>query len=89
MNTFTVFTTRPDTLFGATYAVLAPEHPFVEKITTAEQKQQLKHILKKLKRKSDLERTDLRKKKQVYLLVLMRLILLMVKKCRFGLPIMS
>ena len=38
-ETFTVFTTRPDTLFGATYAVFAPEHAFVEKITTAEQKE--------------------------------------------------
>lgn len=62
-ETFTVFTTRPDTLFGATYAVLAPEHPFVEKITTAEQKQQVEAYIQKIKAKSDLERTDLAKEK--------------------------
>ena len=62
-ETFTVFTTRPDTLFGATYAVLAPEHPFVDKITTAEQRQAVEAILDEVKRKSDLERTDLAKDK--------------------------
>ncbi|GIN73087.1 leucine--tRNA ligase [Bacillus sp. J14TS2] len=62
-ETFTVFTTRPDTLFGATYAVLAPEHPFVEKITTAVQKQQVEAYIQKIKAKSDLERTDLAKEK--------------------------
>ncbi|MBY0092999.1 leucine--tRNA ligase [Priestia megaterium] len=62
-DTFTVFTTRPDTLFGATYAVLAPEHPFVEKITTAEQKEAVKAYLDQIKSKSDLERTDLAKDK--------------------------
>lgn len=62
-ETFTVFTTRPDTLFGATYAVLAPEHPFVEKITTAEQKEAVEAYLDQIKSKSDLERTDLAKDK--------------------------
>ncbi|KQU14273.1 leucine--tRNA ligase [Bacillus sp. Leaf75] len=62
-DTFTVFTTRPDTLFGATYAVLAPEHPFVEKITTAEQKEAVEAYLDQIKSKSDLERTDLAKDK--------------------------
>ena len=62
-ETFTVFTTRPDTLFGATYAVLAPEHAFVEKITTPEQKQAVEEYLEEVKRKSDLERTDLAKDK--------------------------
>ncbi|MEK5441462.1 leucine--tRNA ligase [Fredinandcohnia sp. FSL W7-1320] len=60
---FTVFTTRPDTLFGATYAVLAPEHPFVDKITTPEQKGAVSDYLDKIKSKSDLERTDLAKDK--------------------------
>ncbi|MCM3362854.1 leucine--tRNA ligase [Niallia sp. MER TA 168] len=60
---FTVFTTRPDTLFGATYAVLAPEHALVEKITTSEQKAAVEAYLEKIKSKSDLERTDLAKEK--------------------------
>jgi len=62
-ETFTVFTTRPDTLFGATYAVLAPEHPFVEKITTVEQKSAVQGYIDQIKSKSDLERTDLAKDK--------------------------
>ncbi len=62
-ETFTVFTTRPDTLFGATYAVLAPEHALVDKITTAEQKEAVEAYLQKIKSKSDLERTDLAKEK--------------------------
>ncbi|WP_110114183.1 leucine--tRNA ligase [Bacillus sp. CGMCC 1.16541] len=62
-ETFTVFTTRPDTLFGATYAVLAPEHELVEKITTADQKEAVQTYLENVKMKSDLERTDLAKEK--------------------------
>ncbi|WP_454861881.1 leucine--tRNA ligase [Peribacillus frigoritolerans] len=62
-ETFTVFTTRPDTLFGATYAVLAPEHPFVDKITTADQSAAVEAYLNEVKHKSDLERTDLAKDK--------------------------
>lgn len=62
-ETFTVFTTRPDTLFGATYAVLSPEHPFVDKITTPEQKEAVNAYVEKIKSKSDLERTDLAKDK--------------------------
>lgn len=62
-ETFTVFTTRPDTLFGATYAVLAPEHPFVGKITTPEQQAAVDAYLDVVKHKSDLERTDLAKEK--------------------------
>jgi leucyl-tRNA synthetase len=62
-ETFTVFTTRPDTLFGATYAVLAPEHSFVEKITTAEQKDAVDAYINEIKHKSDLERTELSKEK--------------------------
>jgi len=58
-----VFTTRPDTLFGATYLVLAPEHPLVEEITTAEQRDAIQAYLEQVKRKSDLERTDLAKEK--------------------------
>ncbi len=58
-----VFTTRPDTLFGATYMVLAPEHPLVEQITTKEQSQAVKDYQEAAVRKSDLERTELAKKK--------------------------
>ncbi|MEW8987147.1 MAG: class I tRNA ligase family protein, partial [Bacillus sp. (in: firmicutes)] len=60
---FTVFTTRPDTLFGATYAVLAPEHALVESITTAEQRDAVHAYIEQIKSKSDLERTDLAKDK--------------------------
>jgi leucyl-tRNA synthetase len=58
-----VFTTRPDTLFGATYMVLAPEHALVEKITTPQQKETVKSYLKETASKSDLDRTDLNKAK--------------------------
>ncbi len=58
-----VFTTRPDTLFGATYMVIAPEHDLVNKITTDEYKPQVADYLKKTEMKSDLERTDLNKNK--------------------------
>lgn len=60
---FTVFTTRPDTLFGATYAVLAPEHPLVKKITTDEQRDSVEAYITKVQSKSDLERTELSKEK--------------------------
>lgn len=60
---FVVFTTRPDTLFGATYAVLAPEHPYVKEITTAGQREQVEAYLDGVQKKSDLERTDLAKDK--------------------------
>jgi leucyl-tRNA synthetase len=62
-SNFTVFTTRPDTLFGATYAVLAPEHPLINNITTAEQRTAVDQYLDRVKTKSDLERTDLAKDK--------------------------
>lgn len=60
---FSVFTTRADTLFGATYCVMAPEHPFVESITTPEQKEAVRAYQVLCERKSDLERTDLNKDK--------------------------
>jgi len=59
----TVFTTRPDTLFGATYLVLAPEHSLVEKITTPEQHDAVQLYIKSVAAKSDLERTSLEKEK--------------------------
>ncbi|WP_214484874.1 leucine--tRNA ligase [Bacillus sp. SM2101] len=62
-ETLDVFTTRPDTIFGATYAVLAPEHPLVEKITTSDQKVEVETYIDSIKSKSDLERTDLAKDK--------------------------
>jgi leucyl-tRNA synthetase len=58
-----VFTTRPDTLFGATYCVLAPEHELVAQIVTAEQKAAVEAYQEAAARKSDLERTDLAKDK--------------------------
>lgn len=54
-----VFTTRPDTLFGATYMVLAPEHELVPEITTPDQQESVADYIKSTARKSDLERTEL------------------------------
>ena len=62
-ESFTVFTTRCDTLFGATYCVLAPEHALVDKITTPEQKEAVESYKKVCASKSDLERTELNKEK--------------------------
>ncbi|MCD8505990.1 MAG: leucine--tRNA ligase [Alkalibacterium thalassium] len=62
-ESFTVFTTRPDTIYGATYAVLAPESDLVDKITSAEQKEAVDTYRTEAKKKSDLERTDLNKNK--------------------------
>jgi leucyl-tRNA synthetase len=59
----TVFTTRPDTLFGATYCVLAPEHELVGVIASSEQKVAVETYVDQAARKSDLERTDLAKDK--------------------------
>jgi leucyl-tRNA synthetase len=58
-----VFTTRPDTLFGATYMVLSPEHPLVDVITTKDKKDAVKKYREEAARKSDLDRTDLAKEK--------------------------
>jgi leucyl-tRNA synthetase len=62
-ETIRVFTTRPDTLFGATYMVLAPEHPLVDEITTKDKKAAVKKYREDAARKSDLDRTDLAKEK--------------------------
>ncbi len=63
-ESLTVFTTRPDTLFGATYMVVAPEHPLIVKLTTAEQKTAVDSYIAAVRNKSDLERTDLADKKK-------------------------
>ena len=62
-NKLTVYTTRCDTLFGATYMVVSPEHSIISKITTAEQEAAVKAYQEEAAKKSDLERTDLAKDK--------------------------
>ena len=61
-----VFTTRPDTLFGATFMVLAPEHPLVESVTTATQKQQVTDYVKQAQAKSEIERQESKEKTGVF-----------------------
>ena len=60
---FTVFTTRPDTLFGATYCVLSPEHELVDEITTDDKKEAVSFYKKEAAKKSEMERTELNKDK--------------------------
>lgn len=62
-ETIQVFTTRPDTLFGATYMVLAPEHPLVERLVTPELKDRVRHYVDEAVSKSDLDRAELTKEK--------------------------
>jgi len=62
-TSLTVFTTRPDTLYGATYMVLAPENPLVDRLTTIEQREAVAAYKAAVSAKSDLERTDLAKDK--------------------------
>ncbi len=62
-ETLRVFTTRPDTIYGATYMVLAPEHPFVEALTAADCRADVDKYRAEVAAKSDLERTDLAKDK--------------------------
>jgi len=64
--TITVFTTRPDTLFGATYMVLAPEHPLVDVITTPDQKNAVEAYKKKSAGKSDRDRQESKEKSGVF-----------------------
>ena len=62
-NYIEVFTTRPDTIFGATYLVLAPEHPLINKITTDEFSKEISHYIEETSKKSDLERQENEKNK--------------------------
>jgi leucyl-tRNA synthetase len=58
-----VFTTRPDTVYGVTFMVLAPEHPLVDKITTADKKTEVKEYILKARKQSEIERTSTEKEK--------------------------
>ena len=62
-DSFKVFTTRPDTLFGSTYVVLAPEHPLVEKITTDEHRSAVESYIEEIENKTEIERMDVTKEK--------------------------
>ena len=62
-DTFTVFTTRADTLFGCTYCCLAPEHPLVKKLVTNEQKEEVEKYIEEVSHKSDIERTGTNQEK--------------------------
>ena len=63
-KTIKVFTTRPDTIFGATYLVLAPEHPILSELLTGTERENLDEYINRIKSRSDLERTSLIKEKE-------------------------
>lgn len=63
-KTIKVFTTRPDTIFGATYLVLAPEHPILSELLTGTARENLDEYINRIKSRSDLERTSLIKEKE-------------------------
>src|SRR5205085_478707 len=65
-GTLRIFTTRPDTLFGATYMVLAPEHPLVAAVTTAERRAAVETYREATARKSDRERQEEKEKSGVF-----------------------
>lgn len=87
-QSITVFTTRPDTIFGATYLVISPEHPLADTITTKEQREKVLKYKKTSATKSDLERTELAQEKAAYGPALMESILLLKKRFLYGFPIM-
>ena len=62
-ESFEVFTTRPDTIFGITYAVLAPEHPLVEQLTTPDRRQEVTAYVEQARRQSEIERLSTEKEK--------------------------
>ncbi len=84
-----VYTTRPDTLFGATYMVLAPEHPLVDRLTSTEQRDAVTAYRDQAATKSDLDRTDLAKRKRVSSAAATRSIRSMANGFPSGSPIMS
>lgn len=79
-----VFTTRPDTIYGTSFLVLSPEHPLVNEITTSDKEQEVKLYQNEASKKSDLERTDLAKEKQVCLLEHLQLIRSLTINYLFG-----
>lgn len=79
-----VFTTRPDTIYGTSFLVLSPEHPLVNEITTSDKEQEVKMYQNEASKKSDLERTDLAKEKQVCLLEHLQLIRSLAINYLFG-----
>ncbi len=83
-----IFTTRPDTLFGATYMVLAPEHPLVDKLTTKEFKQKVDEYKDSIKSMTEIDRTSTVKEKPACLPALLQSIQLTIKKYQFGLRTM-
>ncbi len=66
IDTLEIFTTRPDTIFGVSFMVLAPEHPLVQKITTAAQKTEILNYIENTKKKSDLDRKSATEKTGVF-----------------------
>ncbi len=60
---FSVFTTRPDTIYGVTFVVFAPEHPLVEKLTTAEHKEEVTRYIEQARRQSEIERASTEREK--------------------------